>query len=314
MRRRSPLLSLFLAAALLPLVASCSAMQRARTETAVARVLLSDQQMAQIGEQVHAELQRQGIRYVGSAAVTGYVEDVAGRIFALARRDRSGVDYHVHVIDDPQSVNAFATPGGHIYLYSGLILAADNEAEVAGVLAHETGHVTGRHMERAIVNSYGVQALASLALGENPSLARQLAASAVATGILRAHGRSEELEADRHGARYASLARYDPRAMITFFRKLQAKEPRTPRALAWLRTHPVTGERIARLEDYIADNRLGGGVLGRERHLAVEQRLAAAPGIRPDVKVAGAGVRRPGVAPPSAARERAAQRSGSPIP
>jgi predicted Zn-dependent protease len=259
---------------LVPLLAGCTPMQRVSTETSLAKMLVSDQQMEQIGEQVHAELQSQGVRYVKNTAVTGYVEGIAGRLFGLARGDRDGVNYHVHVIDDPKMVNAFATPGGHIYVYSGLLLAADNEAEVAGVLAHETGHVAGRHVERAMVNSYGVQTLASLALGQNPSMAKELAATVLGTGLLRAHSRSEETEADEYGARYISRLSYDPQAMITFFQKLQAKESGASGGMAWLRTHPVTGDRIAHLREYIGSQRLGGSVLGRERHLAVEQKLA----------------------------------------
>src|SRR5512134_925424 len=173
--------------------AGCSAKQRVNAETSLARALISDQQSEQIGQQVHAELAAKGVRYVNDRRVTGYVERVAGKIFDLARRDRPGVNFHVHVIDDAKTVNAFAAPGGHVYLYSGLLLAADNEAEVAGVLAHELGHVAGRHVERAMVNAYGMQSLAALALGKNPGLAQQLAASVVSTGILRAHSRSEEI-------------------------------------------------------------------------------------------------------------------------
>ena len=253
----------------------CATEQRVRAETSVARMLISDAQTAKIGERIHAELERQGVRYEKDPAVTRYVNGIAASIFGLARRDRSGVDYHVHVIDDPKTVNAFATPGGHIYVHSGLLRAAENEAEVAGVLAHETGHVVGRHVERAMVNAYGLEALAALALGQDPSLGKQLAAQLIGTGLLRAHSRSEEIEADEYGARYISSLNYDPRAMITFFRKLQADEGRVSGGPGWLRTHPVTAERISNLNDYIASNRLHGTTLGAERHQAIVRSLTA---------------------------------------
>lgn len=263
------LLTLLLAAP----VAGCATSQRAGVETSLAKALISDEQSAQIGEQVHNELEQQGVRYLKDSTVNAYVADIAGKIFPLARKDRGGMDYHVHVIDEPKNVNAFATPGGHIYVYTGLLMAADNEAEVAGVMAHEAGHVAGRHIERAMVNAYGVQALASLALGQNPSLAKQLAASVAATGVMRAHGRSEETEADEYGARYASRAGYDPRAMITFFEKLQKQDRSTPRALAWLRTHPMPEDRIEHLKQYIRQNRLTGSNLGSGRHEEIVRRL-----------------------------------------
>ena len=256
---------------------ACSTQQRVRTETALAQALISDEQSQQIGEQVHAELDANGVRYTSDGTVQGYVSDISARIFSLAKRDRGGTDYHVHVIEDPKAVNAFATPGGHIYVYTGLLLKADNEAEVAGVLAHEAGHIVGRHVERAMVNAYGLQALASLALGNNPSLTQELAASIAATGVMRAHGRGEETEADEYGARYASRAGYDPHAMITFFEKLAAGESRSPGLLAWLRTHPMAQDRIDHLKRYIRDNGLTGATRNEARHQEIKKRLTRAP-------------------------------------
>jgi predicted Zn-dependent protease len=179
----------------------------------------------------------------------------------------------VHVIDAPKVVNAFATPGGHVYVYSGLLLAADNEAEMAGVLAHESGHVAGRHVERAMVNAYGMQGLTAVALGQNPSAATQMAAGLVGTGVLRAHSRSEEIEGDEYGARYISSLNYDPESMIAFYEKLEAAESAASAGPDWLRTHPVTAERISNLRAYTTANHLGGRVLGAERHRAIQAKL-----------------------------------------
>ena len=88
-------------------------------------------------------------------------------------------------------------------MYTGLLLAADNEAELAGVLAHEAGHVVGRHSARAMVNAYGLQAITQVALGKNPGPAAQIAAQLAGGGRELAHGRSEETEADEYGAKYA---------------------------------------------------------------------------------------------------------------
>src|SRR6185436_1161627 len=268
MRRRRPGLvpALFAAWAVL----ACSAGQRAQVETTLARTLISDEQSNQIGAQVHADAESSGVRYVQDPAVRGYVESVATRIFALARPDRPGVDYHVHLIDDPKTVNAFAAPGGHLFVYSGLLLAAANEAELAAVIGHETGHVVDRHVERAMVNAYGLDALASAALGRNPGPAKELAAGVVGTGVMRAHSRSEETEADEYGVRTVAGIGYDPRAMLTFLAQLQSGEGKTPRVPQWLSTHPLTPDRIEHLERYIADNRLSGSDLGAQRLAAIK--------------------------------------------
>lgn len=254
--------------------AGCSTEQRVRTETALAKTLISDQQSNQIGLSVKQELDQQGVKYVKDAQVVSYVEQTAAPILRYARRDRPGIDFKVFVIDDPKQVNAFATPGGYLYVYTGLLLAADNQAEVAGVMGHEAGHVVGRHVERAMVNAYGLSAMASMALGENPGQVKELAAGLAATGVMRAHGRSEEIEADEYGARYTSKSGYDPRAMITFFEKLAAGEQRSPGIMAWLRTHPTSEARIDNLRSYIKDRRLRGTVQGVEAHRAVKRRLS----------------------------------------
>jgi predicted Zn-dependent protease len=252
----------------------CASRQRARVETTLARTLISDEQSNQIGEQVHADVARSDVRFVDDPRVLGYLENVGERIFAGARSDRPGVDYHIHLIDDPKTVNAFAAPGGHIFVYSGLLLAAGNEAEIAAVMAHEAGHVVRRHVERAIVDAYGLQALTAAALGGNPSPAQEIAAGIAGTGIMRAHSRAEETEADEYGVRSNSALGYDPRAMITFLERLRASEGSTPGALKWLSTHPLTQDRIAHLEHYIEANRLQGGDLGEQRLAAIKSRLS----------------------------------------
>jgi predicted Zn-dependent protease len=257
----------------------CSTAQRARVETTLATALISDEQSNQIGEQVHADLQKNGMRYVDDPVIRAYVEQIGGRIFALGKEDRPRVGYHVHLIDDPKSVNAFAAPGGHIFVYSGLLLAADNEAEVAAVMSHETGHVVGRHVERAMVNAYGLQVLAEAAIGRDPSPAQEIAAGVAGTGLMRAHSRSEETEADEYGARYASRLGYDPRAMITFLAKLQSSG-NAPGVLKWLSTHPLTSDRIDHLKGYIEANRLSGSELGTARHREIKSRLASPAGGR----------------------------------
>jgi beta-barrel assembly-enhancing protease len=273
MQRLTPGGLMVAAALVLFVTIACTTEQRVRTETALARALISDEQSEAIGKQVHNELEQQNMRFLDDPVVEDYVESIAGRILKFAEDDRPDIDYHVHIIDDPNTVNAFATPGGHLYLFTGLLLEAENEAEVAGVLAHEAGHVSGRHVERQLVNAYGLQALTGLALGQDPGMLKQLGAAIAGTGLLRAHGRSEEIEADEYGARYATSAGYDPQALITFFQKLEKRSGRTPRALAWLQTHPTSEQRITNLEDYIQEHDLEGARRGTDRHDEIKRRL-----------------------------------------
>ena len=92
----------------------CATGQRARVETTLARTLISDEQSNRIGEQVHADVARSGVRYVDDPGVLGYVEKIGERIFTVARAGRPGVDSHSHLIDAPKTVNAFAAPGSPV--------------------------------------------------------------------------------------------------------------------------------------------------------------------------------------------------------
>lgn len=255
----------------------CSSKQRIQTEKEIAKALISDEQESQIGLQVKQELQKQNIKYLNDPTVNAYVQGMTNRIFPLAEKDRKGIKWHVHVVDDPKIVNAFATPGGHLYVYSGLLIAAENEAEVAGVLSHEAGHVVGRHSARQMVNVFGLNAVAALALGENPGLLQQLAGQIVGTGALLAHGRGSEHEADVYGVRYASGAGYDPKGIASFFQKLKAKEGKTPQLMTWLSTHPATSDRIKNINAYIAKHKLKGGETDAAGHMLVVNHLKTMP-------------------------------------
>jgi beta-barrel assembly-enhancing protease len=268
------ILSVLLGLTLATSLTTGCAKQRIRAEKAVADVLISDEQEEKIGLQVKQELeQKEKIQYVQDPTILEYVNRIATPILQQANRDRKGVKWKINVINDAKTVNAFATPGGYLYVYTGLLLAADNEAEVAGVLAHEAGHVVGRHSARAMVNAYGLQSLTQLALGQNPGVAAQIAAQLVGGGAMLAHGRSEETEADEYGARYSAGANYDPRGLISFFQKLQRMQGNTPGVLKWLSTHPTNADRIRHLEGYIAKNNLRGSEVGADRLAPIKQKI-----------------------------------------
>ncbi|QRN99412.1 M48 family metalloprotease [Archangium violaceum] len=256
------------------LMTGCTSQRLASAQRTAASYLVSDQQEEQLGQQVKTELEtKEKIKYVEDPAVVEYVRTLSTPILQAANRDRKGVKWKVNVIDDPKTVNAFATPGGYLYVYTGLLLAADNEAEVAGVMAHEAGHVVGRHSARAMILQYGQQAIIDAALGKNQGTVGQIAAGLAGTGVGLAYSRGNETEADEYGARYSAAAGYDPHGLATFFGKLAAGEGKTPGVLKWLSTHPPSSERMAHINDYIAKNRLSGSNLGAERLAAIKQSL-----------------------------------------
>jgi predicted Zn-dependent protease len=250
----------------------CTTAQRRQTERTVASVLISDEQEFQLGFRVHEALKKENTKFNEDPVVGAYVEGLARKLLAQANQDRK-LDWMWYVIDDPRTINAFATPGGRIYVYTGLILAAENEAEIIGVLGHEIGHVVARHGARQLVGQYGLQTVVNMALGKNPGQVGQVVAGLLGKGALLAYGRDMELEADQYGAKYASGAGYDPRGLVTFFDKLKAKYGDTGPVMTWFSTHPATSDRIARLEAYIAEHKLDGRSLGGDGLKAAQSAL-----------------------------------------
>ena len=267
------------AIALLPVFgSSCATIGLGGVETAAANVMVSDEQESQLGLQVKTELEtKQNVKYVADPQVADYVRDVANKVLVHAQKERPAVKWTVNVIDDPQTVNAFATPGGYLYVYTGLLLLADNEAQLAGVMGHEAGHVVARHSAQQMVDQFGFDAVAQLALGQNPGVLGQLGKAVVEKGALLAHSRAHEDEADEYGARYGSAAGYDPHALSGFFTKLKAKVGDTSTLTTWLSDHPATSSRITHINSYAQQNGLNGKDLGADRFVAIRARVAALP-------------------------------------
>ena len=263
----------WLSAALLALICNCSlTSQLPEAELAVAKALVSDEQEKQLALQIHQELEKDGIKLSKDPVLTKYADGLLQQLLPHAKKDRD-TDWHVHVVEDPKVVNAFATPGGHLYLYTGLLLAADNESEVVGVLAHEVGHVVRRHSARQLVAQYGLQTVGAVALGNDPNMLAQIGAAVVANGAILAHSRADEHEADSYGIRYAAQAGYDPRGIAMFFRKLPAKNGTLNKILTYTQTHPASADRIERVNQQIARERLAGAKVGDTELKAIKQHL-----------------------------------------
>ncbi|MBS1514484.1 MAG: M48 family metalloprotease [Bacteroidetes bacterium] len=164
--------------------------------------------------------------------------------------------YQFEVIEDDSTVNAFCVPGGYIYVYTGLIKFVDNEASLAGVLAHEIAHAERRHMTQRLTSYYGVSAILSLVLGNNPNQVAEIAANLfVGLGFL-ANSRADETEADDYSIKYLRSSQYYPGSIIFFFNKIreeQKKKGTTPGSLDRLfATHPLPQDRIDNVFEELA--------------------------------------------------------------
>lgn len=199
-----------------------------------------------LGRQLAAEQDRAS-EFVTDPIVTEYVNRVAQNIVL---HSDARIPFTIKVLD-ANDVNAFALPGGFLYVNRGLIEAADNEAELAGVLAHEIAHVTARHgVEQASKGTFLNYASIPLIFlgGWGGYIVQQVAGLAVPLTFLK-FSRGAEKEADRLGAQYMWAAGYDPHAMVTFFEKLQAKNKKKPGFISKaFSTHPLTEDRIKEVQ------------------------------------------------------------------
>lgn len=200
---------------------------------------ISPQQEVALGRQINQGLLESGkIKLAKDARINQYVQEIGQRLAATS--DHPEIPYTFQVVRD-NSINAFATMGGFVYLHTGLIKTADNEAELASVIAHEIGHIVGRHSITQLRNTALAQGLLSAA-GLDTKTWVQLG---VNLAYNLPNSRKDELEADRLGLNNLAEAGYAPTAMISLMGKLAQQGGSTPTILS---THPATGDRILALQ------------------------------------------------------------------
>lgn len=208
--------------------------------------IVSVPQEIQIGEQAAREVSKQMV-LVQDSSVTGKVSRLGNRLAAaLPRKD---YNYQFYVIKDP-SPNAFTIPGGKIYVHTGLLNFAQNEEELAGVMAHEIGHAYQRHPAKSISRQYGVETLSQLLFARNQAAQSQMKSIALGiakAGIITRYGRQDEFEADEAGFYILRRAGFKSDGLIKFFQRLQTLQGRGG-SIPFLSSHPPTPERIARLQ------------------------------------------------------------------
>jgi predicted Zn-dependent protease len=212
---------------------------------------LSDQQEIALGRQMNQQILQSEFHLLKDPVISQYVTQVGNGLIPYSQRPN--IPYQFQVVQDKQ-INAFATTGGYVYVTSGLLAAADDEAQLASVIGHEMGHIAARHLikqmrEQAIES--GIASAVGLSKNTAVNLGVQLALNLPGS-------RQNEFEADRRGLFTFTKAGYDASAMPAFMRKLLNSNS----VPAFLSTHPATPDRIRTLNQLVANNHLSNGSLG----------------------------------------------------
>jgi predicted Zn-dependent protease len=205
----------------------------------------------QLGLQMEQEIQGDPAAYpllekAQYTAAYQHIERVRDSILATGLVDYdTQFEWAVHIIRDDTVLNAFCTPGGYIYFYSGIIKYLDNEAQFAGVMGHEMAHAARRHSTKQMTEAYGLQMLLSVVLGENPSLLAEMAADLAAGVASLAFSRDDEYESDEYSVKYLYETSYDARGVAGFFEKMIG----SPQPPEFLSTHPNPDNRVAKINE-----------------------------------------------------------------
>ncbi len=224
---------------------------------------LSWDQEIQMGAEAAPQFTAEFGGQVGSQVANRYVDGIGRRLLGGIEDGVPDLEWEFTLLDS-DVINAFALPGGKVFMSRGLAEKLDTEAQLAGVLGHEIGHVTARHGNQRISKQLGMNiALGALAIGvgvaDEDSAVRkygQYAVPAIAVGgnvVMLKYGRDEESEADMLGVRYMTRAGYNPIGQVQVMEVLAAASA-GPRQIEWLSTHPAPETRIKRLHEIIRDD------------------------------------------------------------
>jgi predicted Zn-dependent protease len=235
-------------------------------------ILIGTKDEVAIGQNFAKEVEAQN-KVTPDTIWGNYVNQVGQKVSSFS--DRKDIQYHFTVLESPE-INAFACPGGFIYVYTGLLKVIDNEAQLAGVLGHEIGHVVARHSVKRLQQVLGLQVLLSLTLGESSELTQKAVGTGV-TLIMQGYSRQNEFEADYDGTLYMTRAGYDPKGMLQLFEKFKELEKNRKSTFVdeLLASHPPTPERITKVEEETKSLNLGEKelVLSEERYQKIKSRL-----------------------------------------
>ncbi|MEJ5352510.1 MAG: M48 family metalloprotease [Melioribacteraceae bacterium] len=216
----------------------------------------TDSDEVQLGKQFDSEIRKNTKEYpiYDNQEVKEYIDKNIFREILKSPeiKKRDVYNYQIEIIDNDSTLNAFALPGGYIYLYTGLLKYLDSEAALAGVIGHEIAHVERRHATQRITASYGISIILSIALGQNPSQLAELAANLFSGLALLANSRANEDESDEYSIKYLSSTRFYPGAVKFFFEKLRDDglvSKSSSKIATFLSTHPDPIDRINTTEN-----------------------------------------------------------------
>jgi len=226
----------------------------------------------QLGKQMDDQIRQNSAEYPifrGNPAVKQYLQNMTNEIVKSEHvQYRGKFPYIVEVIQDDKTINAFCTPGGYIYVYTGLMKALDNEATLAGVMGHEIAHAERRHGTQRMTKAYGLQMITQIALGQNPSQLATIGANLFGGLALLKNSRMDEEDADVYSFKYLQSTAWYPGSIKFFFEKITAASGKSPggsqSAIAnistsverLLSTHPLPQDRIDATNKRIADAKL----------------------------------------------------------
>ncbi len=201
-----------------------------------------------IGKEVARDVEKEE-KMLNNSEVQSYVNQLGQKVAKVC--DRKNIKYRFRVIDKDE-INAFACPGGYIYVYSGLMKILDNEAQLASILAHEVGHVVARHSVKRLQAVFGYNILMEIALGSKMSAMARKAVDASVGLIIQGYGRENEFEADNMGVLYTKKINLNPNGMVQVFEKFKKMEGKPPSTLEkLLSSHPPTQDRIKNAKQLI---------------------------------------------------------------
>jgi predicted Zn-dependent protease len=221
--------------------------------SAVRKFIVSDEQEIQIGKNLKAQIladTKNYPQYNGNQTVINFVNTM-GQQIASVQKDRPGFPFTFTIIRNDTEINAFSIPGGNVFVYTGLLKAVDNSAELAGVLAHEIGHITKYHCIDKVLEGQSVDYINSLIFGSDSSSLAVIANLATQVAFLK-YSREDEFQADSCAVAYSTKATYNPVAIANFFTDLKNRYKDTPAILVPFSSHPPFSDRIEYVNKVIA--------------------------------------------------------------
>ena len=211
--------------------------------------IFTDAEELQIGKAYVAQ-HEQKVKIYTDPVVRDYINDLGQTLVRYSKRNN--IVYTFKVVDT-NGINAYAIPGGFIYVHLDLIRAAKTESELAAVLGHEIGHIVGRHSMKRLTQVYGIEILKQLILDEDNSELKKLVTEVLAAGLLFRYSRDHERESDFYGVQNVYDAGINPDGAVVFFETLRAKRGSESSTIEkFLSTHPVPSERVLNVRNHIS--------------------------------------------------------------